>query len=114
MTALAGGGIPTRVCLRFTCLAARVLQCASRTCFLAGAALDALIDVGHGRLLVDYLKTLGGATVLTFTVTIAKVMIDIDLATNVLAFPALDYHSLTSGETRKADLLYMAFHSTNV
>jgi len=91
-----------------------VLQRASWTCFLAGAALDALIDVGHGRLPVDYLKTLSGATVLTFTIAIAKVMIDIDLATNVLALPALDYHRITSGKTRKAGLLYMAFHSTNV
>lgn len=81
---------------------------------MAGAALDALIDVGHGCLPVDYLKTLSGTAVLTFTIAIAKVMVDVNLATNVLALPALDYHRLTSGETGKTGLLYMAFHSTNV
>jgi hypothetical protein len=91
-----------------------VLQRASRTCFLAGAALDAFIDVLYRGFLVNNRKTLSGTGILTFTTTIAKVMIDIDLATNVLAFPALDYHRLTSGKTRKAGLLYMAFHSTNV
>jgi len=91
-----------------------VFQGTCRAGFLAGATLDALIDVGDRGLPIDNLKTLSWTAVLTFTVSIAKVIIDVDLATDVFAFPALDYHHLTSGETGKTELLYMAFSSRNV
>jgi hypothetical protein len=70
-----------------------------RTGFYARAALYALIDVGHGGLPINNLETLSGTGVLTLTVAIAEIMVDIDLTTDVFAFPALDYHCGTSGKT---------------
>jgi hypothetical protein len=91
-----------------------VFQGTGRTGFLARTALDAFVDVRDRGLPIDHLEALSGATILTFAVAIAKVVINIDLATDVVALPVLDYHRLTSGDTGKAGWIYMAFHSRNV
>jgi hypothetical protein len=91
-----------------------VFQRTGRTGFLARTALDAFIDVRDSGLYIDHLEALSRTAVLAFAVAVAKVVVDVDLTTDIFALPALDYHSLTSGDTWKAGLIYMAFPSRNV